>query len=101
MTGFYVGVEQAFVLKYAKSLLVLTVERIEGGKDELFYLGPETIIKASASGVQWIKLKSAKIQKKQIFSDILARQQLKNDGLDEKIINDLSRLLFARSLSHT
>jgi hypothetical protein len=45
-TGFYLKVEQVFVLKYAISPVVLTVERVVSGGDGLAYLGPETIIKA-------------------------------------------------------
>ncbi len=43
-TEFYIGVEQVFVLNYAKIPLVLTIERMTGGEDGLLYLGKETII---------------------------------------------------------
>jgi vesicle-fusing ATPase len=100
-TGFYLTVEQVFVLNYAKSPVVLTVERAVGGEDGLVYLGPETIVEASASGEQQLRLKSTKLLKKNVFSSNFSMESLGIGGLDDELTNLFRRAFASRRLPHS
>ena len=49
-SGYYLGVEQVFVVNFAKMPIVLTVDRVLGGEEGLVFVGSETVIETFASG---------------------------------------------------
>lgn len=66
--GYYVVFEQVFVISFTKIPIVLTVDRVLGAETGLTFIGPETVVEAFASGEQQLRLRSTKLQKKNVFS---------------------------------
>ena len=64
----YVAIDQSFTMEYKKMPFVLTVEKVLGGDSGYPFLGLETKVTCIASGQQNIRLKSAKMEHKNIFS---------------------------------
>lgn len=100
-TGFYLGVDQVFVVSFAKMPLILTVDRVLGADDGLSFLGPETVIEAFASGEQQVRLKSTKAQKKNVFSANFSMGSLGIGGLDEELTSLFRRAFASRRLPHS
>lgn len=98
--GYYLGVDQVFVANFAKMPLILTVERILGADNGLSFLGAETIIEAFASGEQQVRLKSTKLQKKNVFTANFSMDSLGIGGLDTELTSLFRRAFASRRLPH-
>lgn len=99
--GFYLAVDQVFVINFQKSPLIITVDRILGNDNGFAFLGNETTIETFASSDQQIRLKSTKDIKKNIFTTNFSMDSLGIGGLDEQLTNLFRRAFASRRLPHS
>jgi vesicle-fusing ATPase len=97
----YLGVDQVFVVSFAKMPLILTVDRVLGADDGLSFLGEETAIETFASGEQQVRLRSTKLQKKNVFSANFSMDSLGIGGLDNELTSLFRRAFASRRLPHS
>ena len=98
--GYYIVVDQVFLVNFNKSLYNIRIERVVGG-GELAVLSNETAVEAMASGEQHIRLASTKHAKKNVFTANFSMESLGIGGLDTELTNLFRRAFASRRLPHS
>lgn len=95
--GYYLAVDQIFVVSFRRDPIIVTVDRILGNEDRVF-LSEETKVESFPSVEQHIRLKSTKNVKKNVFSANFSMESLGIGGLDVQLTNLFRRAFASRRL---
>ena len=98
--GYYVVVDQVFLVNFNKNLYNIRIQRVVGG-GQLAVLSNQTAFETMASGEQHIRLVSAKHAKKNVFTANFSMESLGIGGLDIELTNLFRRAFASRRLPHS